>query len=188
MPENVSVERTAAARDLRCRDHPLARCARAPTAPCAWPRRLAKEHPDDVVFLYQYGNPANPRAHYETTGPEIWRDCPEITHFVAGLGTSGTLMGVGQFLKERNPAVQVWAVEPPAGERVDGLRNLDEGFVPEVFGMAARAARPQDDRAARVSRSSGPGASPGGGRVRRHLDRARRWRARRRRPRRSTRA
>jgi cysteine synthase B len=95
-------------------------------------QRLVKEM-DGVAFLYQYGNPANPRAHYETTGPEIWRDCPEITHFVAGLGTSGTLMGVGRFLKERNPDVQVWAVEPPAGERVEGLRNLDDGFVPEVF-------------------------------------------------------
>src|SRR6266550_873160 len=76
-------------------------------------QRLAKEM-DDVAFLYQYGNPANPRAHYETTGPEIWRDCPEVTHFVAGLGTSGTLMGVGRYLKERNPAVQVWAVGPAA--------------------------------------------------------------------------
>jgi cysteine synthase len=95
-------------------------------------QRLVKEM-DDVAFLYQYGNPANPRAHYETTGPEIWRDCPEITHFVAGLGTSGTLMGAGRFLKERKPGVQVWAVEPPAGERVEGLRSLDDGFVPEVF-------------------------------------------------------
>ena len=95
-------------------------------------QRLAKEM-DDVAFLYQYGNPANPRAHYEGTGPEIWRDCPEITHFVAGLGTSGTLMGVGRYLKERNPAVQIWAVEPPAGELVQGLRSLDEGFVPPVF-------------------------------------------------------
>ena len=95
-------------------------------------QRLAKEM-DDVAFLYQYGNPANPRAHYEGTGPEIWRDCPEVTHFVSGLGTSGTLMGVGRYLKERNPAVQIWAVEPPAGEQVQGLRNLDEGFVPPVF-------------------------------------------------------
>lgn len=95
-------------------------------------QRLVKEMPE-VVFLYQYGNPANPRAHYETTGPEIWRDCPEVTHFVAGLGTSGTLMGVGRYLKERNPAIEVWAVEPPAGEQVQGLRNLDEGFVPPVF-------------------------------------------------------
>jgi cysteine synthase len=95
-------------------------------------RALAAEHPD-WYFPYQYGNPANPKAHYEGTGPEIWRDCPEVTHFIAGLGTAGTLMGVGRFLKERNPAVQLWAVEPPAGEMVDGLRNLDDGFVPPVF-------------------------------------------------------
>ncbi len=93
---------------------------------------LAGEHPE-WFFPYQYANPANPKAHYEGTGPEIWRDCPEITHFVAGLGTAGTLMGVGRFLKERNPAVQIWAVEPPSGETVDGLRNLDDGFVPPVF-------------------------------------------------------
>jgi cysteine synthase B len=95
-------------------------------------KRLAAEH-QDWWFPYQYGNPANPKAHYEGTGPEIWRDCPEITHFVAGLGTAGTLMGVGRFLKERNPKVQLWAVQPPAGEMVDGLKNLDEGFIPEVF-------------------------------------------------------
>jgi cysteine synthase B len=93
---------------------------------------LAVDHPE-WVFLYQYGNPANPRAHYEGTGPEIWRDCPEVTHFVAGLGTSGTLLGVGRYLKERNPAIEVWAVEPPAGEMVDGLRNLDDGYVPPIF-------------------------------------------------------
>ncbi len=95
-------------------------------------QRLATEHPE-WVFLYQYGNHANPAAHYEGTGPEIWRDCPEVTHFVAGLGTSGTLLGVGRYLKERNPAIQVWAVEPPAGELVDGLRNLDDGYVPPIF-------------------------------------------------------
>jgi cysteine synthase B len=83
--------------------------------------------------LYQYGNPANPRAHYETTGPEIWRDLPEVTHFVAGLGTSGTLLGVGRFLKEQNPDIKVWAVEPPSGEMVDGLRTLDDGFIPPIF-------------------------------------------------------
>jgi cysteine synthase B len=94
--------------------------------------RLAAEHPE-WVFLYQYANPANPKAHYEGTGPEIWRDCPEVTHFVAGLGTSGTLLGVGRYLKERNPDVQVWAVEPPAGESVEGLRNLDDGYIPPIF-------------------------------------------------------
>ena len=93
---------------------------------------LAAAHPE-WVFLYQYANPANPRAHYSQTGPEIWRDCPEVTHLVAGLGTTGTLLGAGRYLKERNPAVQVWAVEPPAGEIVDGLRSLDEGYIPPIF-------------------------------------------------------
>ena len=85
-------------------------------------------------FLYQYGNPANPRAHYEGTGPEILRDCPGVTHFVAGLGTSGTLLGVGRFLREKlGDRVSIWAVEPPAGEMVDGLRNLDDGYIPPIF-------------------------------------------------------
>jgi cysteine synthase len=95
-------------------------------------RALAEEHPE-WVFLYQYANPANPAAHYSTTGPEILADVPEITHFVAGLGTSGTLMGVGRFLKERRPGVQIWAIEPPAGETVDGLRSLEDGYIPPVF-------------------------------------------------------
>ncbi len=93
---------------------------------------LAAEHPD-WVFLYQYGNEANPTAHYETTGPEILRDVPDITHFVAGLGTSGTLMGVGTYLKEQRPDIKLYAVEPPSGERVEGLRSLDDGYVPPVF-------------------------------------------------------
>ena len=98
--------------------------------------RLAQELADqnpDWVFLYQYGNEANPRAHYETTGPEILRDVPDITHFVAGLGTSGTLMGIGSYLKEYRPEVQVLAVEPPTGEQVQGLRSLEDGFIPPVF-------------------------------------------------------
>ncbi len=93
---------------------------------------IAAENPD-WVFLYQYGNPANPQAHIRTTGPEILRDVPEITHFIAGLGTAGTLIGVGMFLKEAKPGVEVWAVEPPTGEMVDGLRSLDDGYIPEVF-------------------------------------------------------
>jgi cysteine synthase len=93
---------------------------------------LAGANPD-WVFLYQYANPANPLAHYHWTGPEILADVPELTHFVAGLGTSGTLMGVGRYLKEQRPEIQVWAVEPPSGEIVDGLRNLDDGYVPPIF-------------------------------------------------------
>ena len=95
---------------------------------------LAEAHPE-YCFLYQYGNENNPLAHYEGTGPEIWRDCPEITHFVAGLGTSGTLMGTGRYLKEQNPDIKVIAIEPPLGERVEGLRNLDEGYIPPLFDM-----------------------------------------------------
>ncbi len=95
-------------------------------------QELADEHPD-WAFLYQYGNEANPQAHYDTTGPEILADVPDITHFVAGLGTSGTLLGVGTYLKEHQPGVQVFAVEPPAGEKVEGLRSLEDGFVPPVF-------------------------------------------------------
>jgi len=83
--------------------------------------------------LYQYANMANPQAPYEHTGPEIWADCPRSPHFVAGLGTSGTLMGVGRFLKEQNPDVQLWAIEPPSGEMVDGLRNLEDGYIPPIF-------------------------------------------------------
>jgi cysteine synthase B len=95
-------------------------------------KELAEQNPD-WVMLYQYGNPANSDAHYRTTGPEILADCPEITHFVAGLGTTGTLMGVGRYLREHKPGVQVVAAEPRYGELVYGLRNLDEGFVPELY-------------------------------------------------------
>ncbi len=93
---------------------------------------LSEANPE-WIFLYQYANPANPMAHYSTTGPEILRDVPEITHFVAGLGTSGTLMGVGRFLKEHKPGTQIWAIEPPSGEMVDGLRSLDDGYIPPIF-------------------------------------------------------
>ncbi|MFL5778286.1 MAG: PLP-dependent cysteine synthase family protein [Chloroflexota bacterium] len=85
------------------------------------------------VMPYQYGNEANPRAHYETTGPEILADCPEIDVFVAGLGTSGTLMGVGRFLREHRPRVRIVAAEPLPGENVQGLRSLEDGFVPEIL-------------------------------------------------------
>ncbi|GHH67965.1 cysteine synthase [Streptosporangium violaceochromogenes] len=93
---------------------------------------LAADNPD-WVMLYQYGNPANWRSHYETTGPEILQDLPSVTHFVAGLGTTGTLMGVGRFLRERVPDVRIVAAEPRYGELVYGLRNVDEGFIPELY-------------------------------------------------------
>ena len=95
-------------------------------------KHVAEEHPD-WVMLYQYGNPANALAHYEGTGPEILEDLPSVTHFVAGLGTTGTLMGTGRFFREHKPDVTIVAAEPRYGELVYGLRNLDEGFVPELY-------------------------------------------------------
>ncbi|MBN2624463.1 MAG: PLP-dependent cysteine synthase family protein, partial [Acidimicrobiales bacterium] len=131
MPENVSVERRQAL-EVWGAEIIVTPGAEGSNGAVRHAHALADEHPD-WAFLYQYANEANPRAHYEGTGPEIWRDCPEITHFVAGLGTTGTLMGVGRFLKERNPDIKVVAVEPPLGERVEGLRNLDEGYIPPVY-------------------------------------------------------
>jgi [CysO sulfur-carrier protein]-thiocarboxylate-dependent cysteine synthase len=95
-------------------------------------KELAAQHPD-WVMLYQYGNPDNAGAHYATTGPEILADLPTVTHFVAGLGTTGTLMGVGRFLREKVPGIRIVAAEPRYDDLVYGLRNLDEGFVPELY-------------------------------------------------------
>ena len=131
MPENVSIERRQAL-EVWGAEIILSPGAEGSNGAVRRAQRLADEHPE-WVFLYQYANEANPRAHYEGTGPEIWRDCPEITHFVAGLGTTGTLMGVGRYLKEQNPDVKIIAIEPPLGERVEGLRNLDEGYIPPVY-------------------------------------------------------
>ena len=131
VPENVSIERTKLLRAFGA-EIILSPAAEGSNGAMRRAQALAEQH-RDWWFSFQYGNPANPRAHYEGTGPEIWRDCPEVTHFVAGLGTAGTIIGVGRFLKERNPAVKVWAVQPPAGETVEGLKSLDEGFIPPVF-------------------------------------------------------
>ena len=131
LPENVTEERRAAllAFGAEVIDSPGAEGSNGAVRRAL---ELSDQHPE-WVFLYQYANEANPRAHYETTGPEIATDCPEITHFVAGLGTSGTLLGVGTYLKELNPDVKVLAVEPPSGEQVEGLRSLDDGYIPPVF-------------------------------------------------------
>src|SRR4029450_9895921 len=131
MPENVSIERRQAL-EVWGAEIILTPGEEGSNGAVRRAQQLADEHPQ-WVFLYQYANEANPRAHYETTGPEIWRDAPDVTHFVAGLGTTGTLMGVGRFLKEQNPEVRVGAIEPPVGERVEGLRNLDDGYIPPVY-------------------------------------------------------
>jgi cysteine synthase B len=131
LPDNVSIERRQML-ELFGADIILTPGGEGSNGAVRRAEQLAVEHPE-WCLLYQYGNEANPRAHYEGTGPEIWRDCPEITHFVAGLGTSGTLMGTGRYLKERNSDIQLVAIEPPQGERVEGLRNLDDGYIPPIF-------------------------------------------------------
>jgi cysteine synthase B len=131
MPETASAERrqliAAYGAEIRLTDGEFGSNGAIEVA-----KKIVEEDPR-YLMLYQYGNPANPGAHYETTGPEVVRDCPEITHFVAGLGTGGTLTGVGRYLREHHPQVQVIAAEPQQGDLVYGLRSMDEGFVPPVF-------------------------------------------------------
>ncbi|MDQ1685662.1 MAG: [CysO sulfur-carrier protein]-thiocarboxylate-dependent cysteine synthase [Frankiaceae bacterium] len=131
MPENTSIERRQLLEMYGARIV-LSPAAGGSNQAVAMAKQMAAENPD-WVMLYQYGNPANAQAHYETTGPELLADLPTITHFVAGLGTTGTLMGVGRFLKEKVPGIRVVAAEPRYGELVYGLRNIDEGFVPELY-------------------------------------------------------
>jgi len=139
MPENTSVERRQLL-EMYGAKIIFSPAAGGSNQAVAMAKELAEEHPD-WVMLYQYGNPANALAHYETTGPEILRDMPTITHFVAGLGTTGTLMGAGRYLREHVPGVQVVAAEPRYGEMVYGLRNVDEGFVPELYDPAVLTSR-----------------------------------------------
>jgi cysteine synthase B len=131
MPDNVTTERRQLATLFGAEiiDSPG---ERGSNGAIALARDLCASDPR-YVMPYQYGNPANPRAHYETTGPEILAACPEIEVFVAGLGTSGTLMGVGRYLREHKPGTRIVAAEPLPGENVQGLRSLDEGFVPEIL-------------------------------------------------------
>lgn len=131
MPDNVTNERRqmAALYGAEIVDSPG---GQGSNGAIALAKHLVAKDPR-FVMPYQYGNPANPLAHYETTGPEILADCPEIDAFVAGLGTGGTLMGVSRYLREHKPGVRVYAAEPLPGENVQGLRSLDEGFVPEIF-------------------------------------------------------
>jgi cysteine synthase len=131
MPENTSVERRQLLEmyGAEIRSSPAAGGSNEAVAVA---KRLAAENPE-WVMLYQYGNPANALSHYETTGPELLEDLPTITHFVAGLGTTGTLMGVGRYLREKAPGVRIVAAEPRYGELVYGLRNIDEGFIPELY-------------------------------------------------------
>ncbi len=131
MPENTSIERRQLL-EMYGAQIISSPAAGGSNEAVAVAKKLAAQNPD-WVMLYQYGNPANADAHYTGTGPEILADLPSITHFVAGLGTTGTLMGVSRFLREHKPGVQVIAAEPRYGELVYGLRNIDEGFIPELY-------------------------------------------------------
>ncbi len=139
MPENTSIERTQLLTMWGAEIIPSPAAGGSNEA-VRVAKGLAAEHPD-WVMLYQYGNPANADAHYEGTGPEILADLPEVTHFVAGLGTTGTLMGAGRFFREHKPEVRIVAAEPRYGELVYGLRNLDEGFIPELYDASMIDAR-----------------------------------------------
>jgi cysteine synthase B len=131
MPENTSVERTQLLNMWGAKIQ-YSPAAGGSNEAVRVAKEIAAKNPS-WVMLYQYGNPANTLAHYTGTGPEIFADLPTITHFVAGLGTTGTLMGAGRYLREQNPDIQIVAAEPRYGELVYGLRNLDEGFVPELY-------------------------------------------------------
>ena len=139
MPENTSAERTQILKmwGAEVRYSPAAGGSNEAVRVA---KQIAEQHPD-WVMLYQYGNPANSEAHYRGTGPEVLADLPTITHFVAGLGTTGTLMGAGRFLRENVPGIQIVAAEPRYGELVYGLRNLDEGFVPELYDESVLTSR-----------------------------------------------
>jgi cysteine synthase len=131
MPENTSEERRSLL-TLYGADIVYSPATEGSNGAVRVAREMAADD-DDVFMPFQYGNPANPLAHYETTGPEIIRDLPDVDALVAGLGTGGTLTGVGRRLKEHNPAVKVFAAEPEYGDLVYGLRNIDEGFIPPVL-------------------------------------------------------
>ena len=139
MPENTSAERTQLLR-MWGAEIVYSPAAGGSNQAVRVAKEMAAEHPD-WVMLYQYGNPANADVHYRTTGPELLADLPTLTHFVAGLGTTGTLMGVGRYLREKVPGVQIIAAEPRYGELVYGLRNLDEGFVPELYDPSVLTSR-----------------------------------------------
>jgi cysteine synthase len=139
MPENTSIERRQLLQ-MYGAEIVTSPAAGGSNEAVAVAKKLSAENPD-WVMLYQYGNPANALAHYETTGPEILEDLPTITHFIAGLGTTGTLMGTGRYLREQVPGIRVVAAEPRYGELVYGLRNIDEGFVPELYDPSVLSSR-----------------------------------------------
>ena len=133
MPENVSIERIQLLKAYGADIH-LSEPNGGTNHSVQVAQSLADSNPN-YFMPYQYGNPSNPDVHFETTGPEIIRDLPNVTHFVAGLGTGGTLMGVGRYLKQYNSEIKVIAATPQPDELIYGLRDLDEGFVPPILDL-----------------------------------------------------
>ena len=131
MPENVSEERRQLLEAYGA-EVVLSDGSQGSNGAIRVAQKMAAETPH-YFMPYQYGNPANPRAHFETTGPEILQELPQVDTFIAGLGTGGTLMGVGRRLKKHNPNTKVLAVVPHPGDLVQGLRSLDEGFIPPIL-------------------------------------------------------
>jgi cysteine synthase B len=140
MPENVSAERTellhAYGAEIIYSDGTLGTNGSIEVA-----KELVEKHPHDYLMMYQYGNSANPGAHYETTGPEIIEALPDVDMFVAGLGTGGTLMGVARSLKEHNPEIKIIAVAPEPDDFISGLRSLEHGFIPPILDINMLDAR-----------------------------------------------
>jgi len=134
MPENVSVERSQLLEAYGAEIIP-SDGSRGTNGSIEVAKDLVEKNPHDYLMLYQYGNPGNPNAHYETTGQEIVEALPGIDTFVAGLGTGGTLMGVGRRLKEHNPDVKIVAVAPEPEDFISGLRDLEEGFIPPILDL-----------------------------------------------------
>ncbi len=139
MPDNVSQERVQLLKAYGAEIH-FTDGSRGTNGSILVAQEMASQ--DDSYFMpYQYGNEANPRAHYETTAEEIIRDLPEVDVFVAGLGTGGTLMGVGRRLKEHNPSVKIVAVAPNPDDSIQGLRSLEEGFIPPILNLSVLDSR-----------------------------------------------
>jgi cysteine synthase len=139
MPENTSAERTQIL-ELFGADIVYSPAEQGSNGSVRMAQELAAADPE-LFMPFQYGNPANPRAHYETTAVEVLTDLPDVTAFVAGLGTGGTVTGVGKRLKRHDPAIRIYAAEPEYGDLVYGLRNLDEGYVPEVLDQSVLDSR-----------------------------------------------
>ena len=140
MPENVSVERVQLLEAYGAEIIP-SDGTRGTNGAIEVAQDLIEKRGSDYFMLYQYGNPGNPDAHYETTGPEIIEALPDVDVFVAGLGTGGTLTGVARRLKEHNPDTKIVAVAPEPDDFISGLRSLEEGFIPPILDISVLDSR-----------------------------------------------